>query len=203
METSMGDGYGPVVITDTGKNLSLDKLNGKKIAVPGKYTAAALTFSILVDDFQPVYTNFDNIMNAVRTGEVDAGVIIHEGQVTYSDNGFESIGDLGALWKKETGLPLPLGLDVIKMKLGSDIDILSDMFKETLQYSKDHMADALAYAESFGRGIRDHNLSKFVNMYVNDYTMELGETGKNAIKKVFHMAYEKKLINTEPELQFV
>ncbi|MGC8580885.1 MAG: menaquinone biosynthesis family protein [Thermoplasmata archaeon] len=198
---SMGDNYGPIVISS--KEYSKEDLKGKRIALPGKYTSASLTFSIYMSsEFKPVYMPFDQIMDAVKKGSVDAGVLIHEGQLTYSKQGFYMVEDLGKWWKKETNLLLPLGLDVVKKDLGEDKKVVLELFKEGIEYSNNNREEALKFASGYGRGIDNKILSDFVDMYVNKYTSELGELGKRSIIGMMEIAHNHKLIPQTPNISF-
>jgi len=197
---SMGDGYGPIVVA----NENIDSLKGKKIAVPGKLTTAYLLLMLYVDDFIPVEAAFDDIIGEVKSGNVDAGLLIHEGQLTYKEHDLVLLHDLGVLWAEETSLPLPLGLNVIRRDISEDLqnEILR-VHQESIEYSLANKEEALEYALDFGRGIDTEVNEKFVLMYVNDLTVGLGENGVAALKYLFDRSYEKGLIDNEPRLDIL
>ena len=190
----MGEGYGPVIVSRNYN--SLEDLKGKTIGTPGPLTTATLLFKIFTDGRQNVDMPFDQIMSAVDTGDVDAGLLIHEGQITYQSQGYHKILDFGELWEKKThGLPLPLGLDVVRKDLGEELArTLSCGLKESIVYGYDHQDESIPYAMKWGRGI-DYALGeKFVKMYVSDVTIDMGERGKRALGLLFEKAYRCGLI---------
>jgi len=199
---SMGIGYGPVLISK--ENFSIQDLKNKKIAHPGDYTTATLLAKIYLEDFVPVAMPFDEIMNAVENGEVDAGVIIHEGQITYSQLGFKKILDFGEVWQKETNLPLPLGLDVVRKDLGLEMaKKISQKLRESIEYGYQNLNDAVNYALKFGRGLNYELGEKFIRMYVNELTIDMGHDGEKALKLLFDKAYQKNLIPEKVEVFLV
>jgi len=199
---SMGIGYGPVLISK--KNYSLEDLRNKKIAHPGDFTTATLLAKIYLEDFIPVAMPFDEIMNAVDKGEVDAGVIIHEGQITYNQLGFKKILDFGEIWQKETNLPLPLGLDVVRKDLGLEMARkISQKLRESIEYGYKNLNDAVNYALKFGRGLSFDLGERFIKMYVNELTIDMGIDGEKALKLLFDKAYDKNLIPEKVEVFLV
>jgi 1,4-dihydroxy-6-naphthoate synthase len=191
---SMGEGYGPVIISK--KYSSLQELKGKTVGTPGPLTTATLLFKIFTAGINNIDMPFDTIMEAVDTGAIDAGLLIHEGQITYQSLGYKKILDFGELWEKETnGLPLPLGLDVVRKDLGEQLaGTLSRGLKESIAYGYAHQDESIPYAMRWGRGI-DYTLGeKFVKMYVSELTIDMGEKGKNALGLLFKMGAEKNLI---------
>jgi 1,4-dihydroxy-6-naphthoate synthase len=199
---SMGIGYGPVLISK--KNYSLEDLRNKKIAHPGDFTTATLLAKIYLEDFIPVAMPFDEIMNAVDKGEVDAGVIIHEGQITYNQLGFKKILDFGEIWQKETNLPLPLGLDVVRKDLGLEMARkISQKLRESIEYGYKNLNDAVNYALKFGRGLSFDLGERFIKMYVNELTIDMGIEGEKALKLLFDKAYDKNLIPEKVEVFLV
>lgn len=199
---SMGIGYGPILISK--ENYSLQDLKNKKIAHPGDYTTATLLAKIYLEDFFPVAMPFDEIMNAVEKGEVDAGVVIHEGQITYEQLGFKKILDFGELWQKETNLPLPLGLDVVRKDLGLEMaKKISRKLRESIEYGYKNLNDAVNYALKFGRGLSFELGEKFIRMYVNELTIDMGQDGEKALQLLFDKAYQKKLIPEKVEVFLV
>jgi len=198
---SMGEGYGPVLISK--KYNSLEELKGKMVATPGKLTTASLIFKIFSDDIENVDVPFDQIMERVDSGEFAAGVIIHEGQVTYAQQGFKKIIDFGELWKSRYGdLPLPLGLDLVRKDLGEDLARkLSYGLKESIHYGYTHQAEAIPYALQYGRGIDTHLGERFVKMYVSELTVDMGERGRKALETLFRLGAERGLISPVDTIQ--
>jgi len=197
---SMGEGYGPVLVSK--KYTTLEQLKGKRVATPGTMTTASLLFRIYGQGIENVEVPFDEIMSRVDSGEFDAGVIIHEGQLTYAAEGFTKIIDFGELWEKETnGLPLPLGLDVVRKDLGEEMArTLSVGLKESIRYGYTHQDEAVPYAMKWGRGI-DYALGeKFVKMYVSELTIDMGENGKKALELLFKLGHERGIIPAVPEI---
>lgn len=197
---SMGEGYGPVIISR--KYSTLEELKGKTVGTPGPLTTATLLFRIFTNGIHNVDLPFDQIMQAVDDGRVDAGLLIHEGQITYQSLGYNKILDFGELWEKETnGLPLPLGLDVVRRDLGEPLaKQLSVGLKASIAYGYDHQDESIPYAMQWGRGI-DYALGeKFVKMYVSELTIDMGEAGTKALNLLFEMAVRKKLIPSRPEI---
>jgi 1,4-dihydroxy-6-naphthoate synthase len=200
---SMGEGYGPVIVSK--KYKSLGELSGKTVGTPGQLTTATLLFKIFTNGIKNVDMPFDKILEAVDNGVVDAGLLIHEGQITYQSLGYNKIIDFGEFWQKETdGLPLPLGLDVVKKDLGEPLARkLSLGLKESIAYGYQHQNESIPYAMQWGRGI-DYELGeKFVKMYVSQLTIDMGENGKKALELLFQKGYEKKLLPHLPEIILV
>lgn len=200
--SSMGIGYGPVIVSK--KFSTLEELKGKKIAHPGDLTTATLLTKIYLDDFQPLAYPFDEILDAVEKNEVDAGVIIHEGQITYKQLGFKKILDFGEIWQKETGLPLPLGLDVVRKDLGYNMAVkISRGLKNSIEFGYQNMKDAVTYALKFGRGISFELGEQFIKMYVNELTIDMGDEGQKALELLFQKAFEKGLIKNKVDFELV
>ncbi len=200
--SSMGIGYGPLIVSK--KYSSLDELKGKKIAHPGELTTATLLTKIYVNDVNLIGYPFDEILSAIEKEEVDAGVIIHEGQITYQNLGFRKILDFGELWKNDTGLPLPLGLDVVRKDLGYDTAVkISSGLKASIEYGYKNLQDAVTYALKFGRGLSFELGEKFIKMYVNELTIDMGEEGKKALDLLFQKAYEKGMIKYKVDFELV
>jgi 1,4-dihydroxy-6-naphthoate synthase len=191
---SMGEGYGPVLISK--KYHSLEELQGMKVATPGKLTTASLIFKIFSDGIENVDVPFDQIMERVDSGEFAAGVIIHEGQITYAQQGFKKIIDFGELWKSRFGdLPLPLGLDVVRKDLGEVLARkLSAGLQQSIHYGYTHQSEAIPYALQYGRGIDTRLGERFVKMYVSELTVDMGDRGKEALETLFRLGAERKLI---------
>jgi 1,4-dihydroxy-6-naphthoate synthase len=200
---SMGRGYGPIIISKQFSNpdQALEHLKGKRIAVPGEWTTAFLLLNLALDDYIPVQADFAAIMGLVERGEVDAGLIIHEGQITYREQGFFKLLDLGDWWKERTPLPLPLGLDVVRRDLGAPfIEQVSKLMRESIDYAIAHEDEAVPYALQFGRGIDEATGRRFVRMYVNRDTQDLHGEGVDALKLLYEMAVAKKLLDKVPDL---
>lgn len=200
---SMGDDYGPMVVAR--EPMTREDLRGKTIAIPGKLTTAYLALKLwLGDDFTPVVYPFDEILNVVQQGKVDAGLIIHEGQLTYMNQGLKLIVDLGKWWLEDTGLPLPLGGNAIRRDLGPKVmQDVTRLLKESIQYALDHRAEALAYALQFGRDLDRSQADKFVGMYVNDWTIDFGERGRKAVATLLQRAYDAKIIPQPVQVEFI
>lgn len=198
---SMGDRYGPMVIAREPQKL--EDLRGKRIAIPGTMTTAYLALKLLQPDFEAVIIPFDQIMEAVEKGEVDAGLIIHEGQLTYADRKLHLIVDLGEWWFQLTQLPLPLGGNVIRRDLGKeDIKEISRLLKASIQYALDHRVEALNYAMQYAGDLDVATADRFVGMYVNERTLDYGEEGRKAVQLLFDKAYEAKLIPKQITAEF-
>lgn len=202
---SMGDNYGPMVVAK--EKFDINQLKNKKIAVPGTLTSAFLALQLFLEskDFNYEVIPFDQIIPAVKEGKVDAGLIIHEGQLTYKDEGLECIVDLGKWWHKKTeGLPLPLGGNVIRKDLGEKVmKEISDILKESIKYSLEHREEAVDYALKFARDMTKEKADKFIGMYVNDLTVDYGQRGKKAIELFLNEAKNLNLIPDIPEIKFV
>ena len=185
--SSMGDKYGPMVVAR--EAMSLEQLRGKRIAIPGKLTTAFLALQLCLgkagEAFQFDVVHFDQIPKYVRDGKADAGLIIHEGQLTYAQAGLHLAVDLGTWWDEETGLPLPLGGNCVRKDLGPQaMQELTDIIKTSIQYSLDHRAEAVEYALAFGRDLDRKLADQFVGMYVNQWTLDYGPRGREAITRL-------------------
>jgi 1,4-dihydroxy-6-naphthoate synthase len=191
---SFGLGYGPIVISK--KMISIDNLKKSKIAIPGKMTSAFLLLQLMIGKFDYVEMNFENIPKAVLEGKVDAGLVIHETQLSYDQENLTKILDVGEWWDKTTnGLPVPLGINVISDRLGSDIIKKFDSYlRESINYARSHVEEAIDYAMQYSRGKPRSLIEKFVKMYVNEITIDMGTRGEKAIRRLFEMAREKKLV---------
>lgn len=199
--SSMGDDYGPIVVARTD---SPSSLNGITVAVPGTLTTAFLTLRMYDPAVQCVVMPFDRIQDAVRSGEVAAGLLIHEGQLTYQDEGLKKIVDLGEWWAQRTGgLPLPLGGNVIRRDLGpAVIATVSRVLRDSIAYALSHRQEALDYALQFGRGLDRARADRFVGMYVNELTLDYGERGRTAVQRLFDESWEKRLIPKQIAVEF-
>ena len=191
---SFGIGYGPIVTAK--KQISLEELKNCKIAIPGKMTSAFLLLQLMIGKFDYVEMNFSDIPQAVKNGEVDAGLVIHETQLSYEQEGNVKILDVGEWWDKTTnGLPVPLGINVMKTSLGMDtIHKFDQYLQESIEYALDNLDDAIEYAMQYSRGKPRDLIEKFVKMYVNQVTVNMGDSGEESIRKVFEMAKEENLV---------
>jgi 1,4-dihydroxy-6-naphthoate synthase len=207
---SVGDKYGPILVAkakpgtkDLLREIWPDK-HSPRIAVPGKLTTAYLTLQLYKKNFTPVFVPFDQIFDAVKSGKADLGLVIHEGQITHAEHGLEKIMDLGAWWHEKTRLPLPLGIDIIRRDLGKDtIASFSKLFKESIEYALNHREEALEYASQFGRGISEDLNDRFVAMYVNDRTVNLGAEGEAGFRRLLDEAYQAGIIPQRVDPEFI
>jgi 1,4-dihydroxy-6-naphthoate synthase len=184
--------------------MEAEDLKGKRIAVPGKLTSAFLALSLFEPDFQAVVTPFDKIMDAVRERAVDAGLIIHEGQLTFDREGFHKILDLGKWWKNKHGLPLPLGGNVLLRSLSPEVKKeCCRLMRESIQYALDNHEEALAYALQFARDMDQRLAEKFVGMYVNHYTLDAGDVVPKAAQKLLDLGHEAGFIPNRVQVEFV
>jgi 1,4-dihydroxy-6-naphthoate synthase len=190
---SMGDRYGPIVVAPQGGRRAV---KGSRIAIPGTLTTAYLALRLYEPDFEYVVVPFDEIQQAVLEGRAEAGLLIHEGQLTYADEGLQKIVDLGEWWSDKTGgLPLPLGGNIIRRDLGQEmIAKVSKMLHDSIAYALSHRADAVEYALQFGRGLDRARTDTFVGMYVNDLTLSYGKRGREGVERLMAEAFEKGLI---------
>jgi 1,4-dihydroxy-6-naphthoate synthase len=202
---SMGERYGPMVVAR--EPLDPAALPGLRVAIPGVLTSAFLQLQLAVGRIaDPVITPFDRILDVVEAGEVDAGLVIHEGQLTYASQGLESILDLGEWWHGLTGgLPLPLGANAVRRDLdeGDTLPRLSRLLRRSIAYGLEHRPGALAHAERFGRGLDRALADRFVGMYVNDRTLDYGEDGRAAVAELLRRGHEAGLIPSAPAVDFV
>ena len=199
---SMGEGYGPVVIAKT--PMTKEDLRGKRVAIPGEKTTAALLARIFLPEFEPVVRPFDKIFETVARDEAEAGVLIHEGQLTYEKEGFHKVEDFGEKWEEETGLPLPLGLDVVRKDLGRDLAReINDALRESIEWAYDNEDEALTYALQFGRGLQRELGRRFVKMYVSDLTKDMGETGEKALGELFSRAEAAGVVRKAPAIELI
>lgn len=198
---SMGDRYGPIVVTRKGGPRSLD---GVKVAVPGTLTTAFLALRLYRQDFEYEVVPFDRIQDDVREGRAEAGLLIHEGQLTYADEGLEKMVDLGEWWADRTnGLPLPLGGNVIRRNLDPEaIREVSRLLHDSIAYALSHREEAVQYALQYGRGLDKPRTDRFVGMYVNQLTLDYGDRGRAAVERLFSEAFEKGLIPRRVPIEF-
>jgi 1,4-dihydroxy-6-naphthoate synthase len=212
---SMGDGYGPIVIrkhrtpkaqpsTPNEQGDAHELLRGRTIAVPGKMTSAFLALQLFLGEFNFIVVPFDKIFDTVESGRADAGLIIHEGQLTYARSGFQKIVDLGEWWKRNTALPLPLGGNVLRKDIPPPVRRdLSEIIRESIDYGLTHRGEAVAYSLAYARDMNAQLASKFIGMYVNEFTRDYGETGRAAIRKFLTDARDKGYIEFPFEVEFV
>jgi len=221
---SMGDGYGPIIIgrrrngetakrrnqgaavssPPTTDEAARESLAGKKIAVPGKMTSAFLALQLFIGEFDYVVVPFDQIFDAVGSGRADFGLIIHEGQLTYAKSGFQKLVDLGAWWKGRTGLPLPLGGNVVRKDIPKRVrHDLSEIIRESIDYGLAHRAEAVRHSLPYARDMDTKLAGKFIGMYVNEFTRDYGEAGRAAVRRFLTEAYDNGYIDVPIEVEFV
>ena len=199
---SIGDKYGPILVSKEQRRP--EEISNMRIAIPGELTSAFLALRIYDQNFEYVVVPFDKIIDAVKQGKVDAGLLIHEGQLFYKQVGLDKVLDLGEWWHKKTGLPLPMGGNVIKRDLGADLmQKVSTHLRRSIQYSMEHREDALAYAMQFARDMPTELADRFVAMWVNDLTLDYGDRGREAVRLLLNEGYEKGIIPHKVEVDFV
>ncbi|HET7104266.1 MAG TPA: MqnA/MqnD/SBP family protein [Terracidiphilus sp.] len=199
---SVGEGYGPMIVAS--RNLTREDLGNIKVAVPGTLTTAYLALRIFNPEIETETVPFDQIIPEIVAGRFDAGLIIHEGQLTYSSSGLSRVVDLGAWWRETTGLVLPLGGNAIRRSLGEEKHrIISRALRGSIQHALDHREQALEYAMQFARDLDSRLANRFVSMYVNDRTLDYGTDGREAIRKLLDMGYERGIIPIAPRVDFV
>lgn len=199
---SVGDGYGPMIVAT--HPYDLDEIRAMKIAVPGTLTSAYLALKLFAPEIETAVVPFDQIIPQVLAGTFQAGLIIHEGQLTYSQSGLSRILDLGVWWRELTGLPLPLGGNAIRRSLGDAAMLtVTQALRDSIQYGLDHRDEALAYAMQFGRDLDTNLTDKFVGMYVNQRTLDYGDDGREAIQRFLAMGHERGIIPQPVQVDFV
>ncbi|HSA93578.1 MAG TPA: MqnA/MqnD/SBP family protein [Terriglobales bacterium] len=199
---SVGDGYGPMVVSP--RSLTQEELAGHTIAIPGTLTTAYLALKLFLPEAHTAVVPFDQIIPQVMEGRYQAGLIIHEGQLTYAKAGLHRIVDLGKWWLETTGLPLPLGGNAIRRSLGVEtIRIVSAAIKGSIQYALDHREQALEYAMQFARELDPDSANKFVGMYVNERTLDYGEEGREAVRRLLDMGHRAGIIPHEAKVEFL
>jgi 1,4-dihydroxy-6-naphthoate synthase len=199
---SFGDRYGPLVVSRA--PLQAGSLRGKRVAVPGKMTTAYLVLQLFEPQIEALVTPFDQILDTVATGAADAGVVIHEGQLTYADAGLTKVLDLGEWWYQQSGLPLPLGGNVIRRALDRATQrAVAELLRESIQYSMEHREEALSYAQQFSRGLDTPTADLFVSMYVNDWTVDYGERGRLAVQELLDQGFKKGLLPKAVKAEYV
>jgi 1,4-dihydroxy-6-naphthoate synthase len=200
--SSVGDGYGPLVIST--RNLAPEELKGKRIAVPGKMTTAYLTLRLMEPDFEPVFLPFDKVIEAMQDRTADAALVIHEAQLTFGKGGFHNVLDLGRWWKRLTGLPLPLGANALLRRLDPELQAeCCRLMRESIQYALDNHEEALNYAMQFARDMEHPLAEKFVGMYVNHHTLYAGDQVPAAAQKLLDMGFEAGIIPHKVDVEFV
>jgi len=199
---SVGDGYGPMVVAS--RQLTINEIKKLRIAVPGTMTTAYLTLKLFAPEIATEVVPFDKIIPQVLEGKYEAGLIIHEGQLTYAKDGLHRVIDLGKWWRDVTGLPLPLGGNAIRRELGKErIAEVSDALKRSIQYALEHREEALAYAMQFARDLDHQSADKFVGMYVNERTVDYGPDGREAVKRLLEMGNRAGIIPQPVKVEFV
>jgi 1,4-dihydroxy-6-naphthoate synthase len=199
---SMGDRYGPRLVARSA--MTPNEVRGRRVAVPGLMTSAYLALRLYQPEFEPVVTPFDQIEDAVENGDVDLGLLIHEGQLTYAQRGLKLIVDLGAWWHDETGLPLPLGGNVVRKDLGDDlIQVISRHLHDSIAYGLRHRRAALDHSMQYARGLDRSMADTFVGMYVNDWTLDYGPRGREAVQLFLARGVDAGVIKTPVSVQFV
>lgn len=199
---SMGDRYGPKLVTRT--PMTRDAIRGRRIAIPGPLTSAYLALRLYEPEFDPVFMPFDQIDEAVLRGDVDAGLLIHEGQLTYAAQGLHLVADMGEWWFAETGLPLPLGGNVIRKDLDEALKRkVSRHLRDSIAYGLEHRSSALDHAMRYARGLERNDADTFVGMYVNDWTLDYGERGREAIRLFLNRGVEAGIIPHPVTVEFV
>ena len=199
---SVGEGYGPMLVAN--REYTVDQIKRKKVAVPGTLTTAYLVLKLFAPEIQTEVLPFDQIIPCIVDGRYEAGLIIHEGQLTYAKSGLHRILDFGRWWRETTGLPLPLGGNAIKRDLGRDLmQDVSAALKKSIQYALDHRDEALEYAMQFARDLDRQLAGRFVSMYVNERTLDYGPEGREAIATLLEMGYEQGIIPHKPRIEFI
>jgi len=199
---SVGEGYGPMVVSS--RQLATDDLTKIRVAVPGTLTTAYLALKIFNPEIETEVVPFDRIIPEIQAGKFDAGLIIHEGQLTYATNGLRKVLDLGAWWKEQTGLVLPLGGNAVRRSLGPEVlHTVTQALRDSIQHGLDNREQALEYAMQFARDLDANLANRFVSMYVNERTLSYGPDGQDAIRKLLELGHERGIITIEPKVDFV
>jgi 5,8-dihydroxy-2-naphthoate synthase len=199
---SFGENYGPIVVAPM--SMKPKELAGKRIAVPGLKTTAYLTLKLFEPDFEPVVTPFDKILDAVKDGIVDAGLLIHEGQLLFPQLGLHRVVDLGVWWHEQTGMPLPLGGNAVRRALGQEVGRqIARTIRDSVAYGLEHREEALNYALQFARDMEPELADKFVGMYVNKWTLGYGDRGKRAVTELIQRGTRAGLLPGPPEIEFL
>lgn len=200
--SSVGDGYGPLLVSLS--PLAPTEIRGKRVAVPGRLTTSWLALKLFEPDIRDIVVPFDRVLDALRDRTAELGLLIHEAQLTYASGGFQRVLDLGAWWKQRYGLPLPLGATALLRSLSAEVQAeCCRLLRESIRYAFDNHEEALNYAMQFARDMDARMAEKFVGMYVNDYTLDIGETGARAVQKLLDLGWEAGLIPRRVEAEFV
>jgi 1,4-dihydroxy-6-naphthoate synthase len=199
---SIGDGYGPLVVAS--RPCSVEDLKGKRIAVPGELTSAYLALRLLEPDFEPKVVAFDRILETVKSGDADAGLIIHEGQLTFDRLGLHRVVDLGRWWLQQEKLPLPMGAVAVRRDLEPELqEEMQKLIRRSVEYAMEHREEALSYALQFGRDLDQPLADKFVGMWVNQLTLDMGDRGREGVRRMLQLGHERGLIPQVGEIDFV
>jgi len=199
---SVGEDYGPMIVAN--KPFTRDQIRNVKVAIPGTLTTAYLTLKLFCPEIETEVVPFDQIIPAILAGKYDAGLIIHEGQLTYSHSGLHKVIDLGKWWREEKGLPLPLGGNAIRRSLGLPLmEQVTDALRKSIQHALDNREEALQYAMQFARDLDPHLANQFVGMYVNERTLDYGEDGKDAIRQLLALGHERGIIPMPVKVDFI
>jgi 1,4-dihydroxy-6-naphthoate synthase len=198
---SFGDGYGPLLVARA--DMGVEALKGRRVAIPGTLTTAFLVLKLVLPDFEPVAVPFDRVLSEVAQGGVDAGLIIHEGQLTFEQEGLRKVLDLGEWWQQQTELPLPLGGNVVRRSLGEErIRAVARLLRASIQYALEHREAALAHALGYARGMDASLADRFVNMYVNHWTLDFGEKGRRSVQTLLDMGSAKGILPSRVRVDF-
>ncbi|HTD56134.1 MAG TPA: MqnA/MqnD/SBP family protein [Silvibacterium sp.] len=199
---SVGEGYGPMIVAS--RSFTLESIKGARVAVPGTLTTAYLTLKLFAPEIETAVVPFDRIIPEIQAGNFEAGLIIHEGQLTYSQSGLRKVIDLGQWWREQTKLPLPLGGNAIRRSLGDQtMRTVTQALRDSIQHGLEHRDEALAYAMQFARDLDQDMANKFVGMYVNERTLNYGEDGREAIRRLLTMGHERGIIPHPVKVDFV
>ena len=199
---SVGEGYGPMIVSP--RPFTADEIKGRKIAVPGTLTTAYLALQLFSPGIETEVVPFDQIIPQVLEGKYEAGLIIHEGQLTYDKSGLHRVVDLGKWWQKVTGLPLPLGGNAIRRELGPELMLtVTAALRESIQYGLEHREEALSYAIQFARDLDTASADKFVGMYVNERTLDYGSDGREAVRRLLDMGHKAGIIGPEARVDWI
>ena len=199
---SMGEGYGPMIVAL--KKYTADEIKKLRIAIPGTLTTAYLTLKLWYPEIETVVVPFDQIIPAVVAGQYDAGLLIHEGQLTYASDGLQKILDLGAWWRSETGLPLPLGGNAIKRSLGEEsMLVTTHALRDSIRHALENRDQALEYAMQFAKDLDPSLANRYIGMYVNERTIDYGDDGREAIRKILEMGYDRGIIPVKAKVDFI
>jgi 1,4-dihydroxy-6-naphthoate synthase len=200
--SSFGEGYGPMIVA--ARKYTLDEVKKLRIAIPGTLTSAYLTLKLFCPGIETAVVDFDKIIPAVLAGEYDAGLLIHEGQLTYAHDGLAKVLDLGQWWRTETGLPLPLGGNAIRRSLGAETMALTNRaVRDSIQHALDHREEALQYSMQFARDLDPSLANRYIGMYVNDRTLDMGDDGREAVRKLLAMGHERGVIPVASHVDFI